>query len=461
LRLLFEFLFLIQPPVTKNILHEKKFLLSHNYLIPWEVIISENPNPAAMKKQILQSINDPEALEMLFRKDKSGFTLDFPEASAGIDSDLVRFWQIRLKKETIGQNHQLPKTDLWIVAILSIVVALLVKAHLLFGNMSMEDFWFRNLTTIAFAGLTVWFILKNRITGVKILLILVLPIVILTIFLNLLPQKLCDTTILAFIHAPLFMWFILGLAWVSFQYSNTSKVSGFIHYNGALIIMYGLLCIAGAILSGMTIGLFEIIGMKIGELYMENIGIVGLVVLPVVAAWLIDMYPDITSRIVPIIARIFTPLVFVLAIVYLVAITVTGIDLSKNRDFLIIFNLLLLGVMVIIVFSLSELDKSEIRKLNVILLFLLAVVTLIIDLFALSAIISRLSDGFTPNRTVVLISNILVLVNLLLILPDLYLAGFKGKSLNRVEKIICRYLPVYFLYCVVVIFVFPFIFGMK
>ena len=397
---------------------------------------------------------------MLFRKDIGGFTRDFPEASAGIENDLVRFWQIRLKRETIGQDHPLLKTDLWIVAILSIGIALLVKAHLLF-DMKMEEFWLRNLTIIAFAGLTAWFILKNRITGVKNILLLALPVVILTIFINLLPEKLCDTTTLAFIHAPFFMWFILGLAWVSFQYSNTSKVSGFIRYNGELIIMYGLLCIAGALLSGMTIGLFSIIGMEIGELYMRNIGIVGLAVLPVVAAWLIDLYPDITSRIVPIIARIFTPLVLVLAITYLVAITVTGIDLLKNRDFLIIFNLLLLGVMVIIVFSLSELDKSEIRKLNVILLFLLAVVTLIIDLFALSAIISRLSEGFTPNRTVVLISNILVLVNLLLILPDLFLVGFKGKSLERVEKIICSYLPVYFLYCVVVIFVFPFIFGMK
>jgi hypothetical protein len=278
---------------------------------------------------------------------------------------------------------------------------------------------------------------------------------------NLLPGKLCDSTKLAIIHAPLFMWFIFGLAWVSLKFSNTSLVSAFIRYNGDLVIMYGLLCIAGAMLSGMTIGLFSIIGIDIGQFYMENIGIAGIVVFPVLAAWLINMNPDITSRIVPIIARIFTPLVFILTVVYLAFITISGIDLSKNRDFLIIFNLLLLGVMVIIVFSLSELDKSNIRKINVILLFLLAGVTLIIDLFALSAIITRLSEGFTPNRTVVLLSNILFLINLLLILPDLFLAGFQGKSLNRVEKIICSYLPVYFLYCIVVIFIFPFIFGMN
>lgn len=414
-----------------------------------------------MKEQIIQSIHDPEALEMLFRKDKSAFTRGFPEASAGIESDLVRFWQIRLKREMTSQNHPMLKTDLWMITILSIVMATLAKAHLVFISTIMEDYWFRNLPTIVFAGLSAWFIFKNKITGIKNILLLAVPVIILTIFMNLLPEKLCDSTKLAIIHAPLFMWFIFGMAWVSLKFSNTSLVSGFIRYNGELITMYGLLCIAGAMLSGMTIGLFSITGMDIGQFYMENIGIVGIVVFPVLAAWLIDLNPEITSRIVPIIARIFTPLVFILTVVYLIVIFISGIDLSKNRDFLIIFNLLLLGVMAIIVFSLSELDKSNIRKFNVILLFLLAATTLLIDLFALSAIVSRLSDGFTPNRTVVLLSNILFLINLLLILPDLFLAGFLGKSIHRVEKIICSYLPVYFIYCIVVIFLFPFIFGMS
>jgi hypothetical protein len=414
-----------------------------------------------MKQQIIQHIDDPEMLEVLYRKDKTSFTRDFTEATSGTDSDLVKFWQIRLRQETAGKKRQFLNADLLIVAVISVAIAVLVKAYLVFTFVTMEEYWFRNLPTIAFAGLTAWFILKNRIAGVKNIVLLALPAVILTIFINLLPGMLHDTTKLALIHAPVFMWFIFGLAWVSFNFASTTKVSAFIRYNGELAIMYGLLCIAGAILSGMTISLFSVIGMKIEQLYVENIGIVGLAVLPVVSAWLIDLYPDITSRISPVIARIFTPLVLVSAVVYLVAITVSGIDLSKNRELLIIFNLLMLGVMAIIVFSLSELDRSGIRKLNVVLLFLLTAVTLIIDLFALSAIISRLSDGFTPNRTVVLVSNILVLVNLVLILPGLFHAGFRGRSLEQVERVICRYLPVYFLYCIVVIFIFPYIFGMK
>jgi hypothetical protein len=411
-----------------------------------------------MKEQIIQSIHDPDALEKLYRNDKILFTREFFNLGAEFDSDLVRYWKIRLQYDADLPRKSLLKTDIWTVAILSVVMAILVKLHLILGNTTIEGFYFRNLAVILFSGLTTWFILKNKITGIKNILIMTLPVIILAIYINLLPEKLSDTTKLAFLHAPLYMWFFFGLAWTSLKFNDTGKVTSFIRFNGELAIMTGLLCIAGGILSGMTISLFAIIGKNIGQFYMENIVIIGLVVFPVLAAWLIELYPDITRRIAPVIARIFTPLVLISAIVYLIAIIVQGISLSENREFLIIFNLLLLGVMTIIVFSLSELDKNNISRLNIIMLFFLTILTLIIDLFALSAIISRLSEGFTPNRTVVLLSNILVLINLLLILPDLFVAGFKGKTTDRAEKIIAAYLPVYFLYTIVVIFVFPLIF---
>jgi hypothetical protein len=44
------------------------------------------------------------------------------------------------------------------------------------------------------------------------------------------------------------------------------------------------------------------------------------------------------------------------------------------------------------------------------------------------------------------------------VLPDLFQAGFIGKPLDRVERIINRYLPVYFIYSIAVIFIFPLIF---
>jgi len=411
-----------------------------------------------MKEQIIQNLGDPEMLELLYRKDKAAFIRDFSEAAAGIDTDLVKFWKIRLMRPGPTQIQPAIVSGLALFAVISVITALLVRLPLAIKGLNPEDFYPRNLSIIIFGALTSWFIVRNRITGWKNILLLALPAAGLALYMNLLPETLTDTTILAFIHAPLFMGFIFAMACVSLEFGNTRKVSGFIRYCGELVIMTGLLAIAGAILSGMTILLFELIGMKIDEFYMQNVAVIGVAVLPLTAAWLIGLYPGMTDRIAPVIARVFTPLVLLAAGIYLVAISISGISLSENRELLMIFNILLLCVMAIIVFSLSELEKSEIRKLNVILLFFLVVVTLLIDLFALTAIITRLSEGFTPNRTVVLVSNILILVNLLLVLPDLYLAGFRGKPLDRMERIINRYLPVYFVYSIVVIFIFPLIF---
>jgi hypothetical protein len=411
-----------------------------------------------MKKDIIQHINDPETLEALFRKDKDAFIRDFDEAASGVDTELVKFWKIRLKKtENIQQKQGLLK-GLVVVAAIAVIMALLARLPLLIKSVTPEDFYLSNLGILIFAGLTAWFIIKNSIFGLRNILLLAVPVAVLILFNNLLPDKSTDTAKLVFIHTPLFMVFILALAWVSFDYGNTGKIFAFIRYCGELVTMTGLMAIAGAILSGMTISLFAIIGMDIEKFYMQNVVIIGVAVVPVIATWLIGLYPGITDRIAPVIARIFTPLVLLSAVVYLVAIAFSGISLSENREFLMVFNVLLLGVMAIIVFSLSELGKSEVRQLNVILLFLLTAVTLLIDVFALTAIINRLAEGFTPNRTVVLVSNVLILINLLLVLPDLFLAGFKGKPLGRVEKIICLYLPLYFVYSIVVIFIFPWIF---
>ena len=95
-------------------------------------------------------------------------------------------------------------------------------------------------------------------------------------------------------------------------------------------------------------------------------------------------------------------------------------------------------------------------------LFILTLVTLVIDLFALSAIFYRLSEfGITPNRIAVAGSNILIFGNLVLIMIDLYQVNFKKVDIKSVENTISKYLPVYMLWTLIVVFCFPLIFGMK
>jgi hypothetical protein len=223
-----------------------------------------------------------------------------------------------------------------------------------------------------------------------------------------------------------------------------------------------IMAIAGGILTGITIGLFDAIGINIENFYMKNVVIVGAVSVPIVATYILRNYTVLTNKIAPVIAAIFSPLVLLTAVVFLVALAVSGKDPYSDRDFLLMFNLMLLGVMAVIVFSISETSVEAKQKFNERVLFTLSIITVIIDLIALSAIFYRLGAfGITPNRLAVLGSNILVLGNLVLIIIDLYKVNFRKVSIREVELTIAKYLPVYLVWILFVIIGFPLIFGLK
>jgi fumarate reductase subunit C len=145
--------------------------------------------------------------------------------------------------------------------------------------------------------------------------------------------------------------------------------------------------------------------------------------------------------------------------VYLPALLSSDKGPYQDRDFLIIFNVLLIGVLALIFFSISEHTKSVISKTNTILLFSLTSITIIINCIALSAIIFRIVEwGFTPNRLAVMGGNLVILINLLLIAYGLFRSFTKDENIELVEKRITGYLPLYGLWAGVVTFLFPLIF---
>jgi hypothetical protein len=67
----------------------------------------------------------------------------------------------------------------------------------------------------------------------------------------------------------------------------------------------------------------------------------------------------------------------------------------------------------------------------------------------------------TPNRLAVLGSNILIFVNLVMITIDLFKINFRKSELEKVELTISKYLPVYVVWVLLVVFVFPIVFNMR
>jgi hypothetical protein len=129
-------------------------------------------------------------------------------------------------------------------------------------------------------------------------------------------------------------------------------------------------------------------------------------------------------------------------------------NLSINR-------VMLIAVLALIVFSVTVLDNSQTKNINVLILLVLASLAIVINSIALIAIGSRISYGITSNRIVVLVSNILILVNLILIAYNLYRSYFHRAGLDSVEHTVAKYLVVYAVYTVIVMFILPFVFGLK
>lgn len=419
-----------------------------------------------MKKEIMDNLGNPEMLEKMFRENRKGYKEAFYEIYPEIENtEAAKFWKARLDFDQVADTQKsFAISELAKVITICIITAFLIKIPALFNlKFSDEVFYMKNAAIIVFTGLTLYYILNRRISNTLNFVMTALAFLVPAIYVNLLPsENASDAVKLTYIHLPLLMWFIFGFIYCDYNFRDLGRRIDFIRYNGDLAIIYALIAIAGGLLTAITIGLFNSIGLNIDKFYGDYIVITGAAAAPVVATFLIDKFPALINRTAPLIATIFSPMVLVTLIIFLITMIVTGKDPYNDREFLLIFNLMLLGVMAIIIFSVSETSVIKNQKFNAGVLFALSVVTIIIDLTALSAIFYRLGEyGLSPNRLAVLVSNILVLINLAFIMADLFRINFKKKDFRALELTVAKYLPVYLIWILIVVFGFPLLFGIS
>lgn len=186
-------------------------------------------------------------------------------------------------------------------------------------------------------------------------------------------------------------------------------------------------------------------------------GIVGAVI---VAAWLVEAKQSLIENMAPVLTRLFTPLFALLLLVFLATMIFTGKGIDIERDVLIGFDLLLVLVLALLLYSISARDSEEPPDLFDLLQLVLVVSTLLVDLLALFAISARISEfGFSPNKVAALGENLILLANLgwTAVLYTRFL--LKRVSFARIERWQTAYLPVYAVWAWVVVAAFPIIFN--
>ncbi len=414
-----------------------------------------------MKNEILHNIDNPAQLEKLYRKDKTGFKQAFNQVFAEHrDNVSLQFWDTRLnyteEKLSIGSQK-----EIGFVIALAIIAGLIANISNL-PNINIELFFTRNTAFIIIPFLSAYFIFKQQLL-LKTKIIIGSIILLLACYINFLPNNPNSSSInLVYIHLPILLWSILGYAYLGNDFLSKEKRINFLKFNGDLLIMSVIIMLSCILFTVITFGLFNLIGIKIENFYVQYIAIWGMGAIPLFATFMVYNNPNLINKITPLIAKIFTPLVFINLFIYLVTLIYTGKYPHNDRNLLLVYNLLLVAVLALIFFSIAENKIGKENYFSALLLFGLSLLTIIINGIALSAIVFRILElGITPNRMAVLGGNILIFINLIMVFFDLLKVVRKQSDSIKVEDSIAKYLPVYAVWAAVVVLIIPILFSWK
>ena len=434
-----------------------------------------------MEAEMIEAIDSPRKLEILFRENPDEFLKAFPAIFASHpESTILQVWQERLTYKTENEQGLAAsawsfKNILFLILVTAIAGTIFELPHF-FPAINATWFYDRNIALVFIVPIIAYFVLQTKSPKFVILIFLIAAGTLL--YLNLLPGYGGDTyrfvnKYAAFdnaitnteIHVALFLWLLAGVAFAGRNWKKTSARMGFLKYNGELVIYTTILLIAGAILTGITLALLNTIKSGvISRWYSDYAVIYGGVSTPIIATFLLDKVIDKRLNIAPTIAKIFTPLFLITTFAYLIIMAVYFKKPFGDREDLVTLNVLLVVVLGLLIFTIAERNTKSPPGAGDYLNLGLAFTTIILDAIALSATFSRLmsdSYGLTPNRFVIIGINLLVFVHLLGILINYGRFIWNKKPFGKLENWIAGYLPFYAIWAILVSVMLPILFWYK
>ncbi len=373
-----------------------------------------------------------------------------------------RLWR-QLVLGADGASGKPLRTEPIVVLALAAAAAVAIKLPELFGIPLAEgaqDFYARNLGFFVLPFLTAYLAWKREV-GVAGLVRLAMPFAAVAVVVNLYPfQPRSHTLYLAAIHLPIALWSVVGLAYVGLCWRDSDERMNFIRFSGELFIYYVLIALGGGVLSLFTVGMFEAIGLQAEGFITRWLIPCGAMGAVLVGSWLVEVKQGVIENMAPVLTRIFTPLFTLVLVAFLATMIWTSRGIDIQREVLIGFDLLLAVVLGLLVYSVSARDPLAPPGFFDLLQLILVVCALIVDVIALVAIAARISDfGFTPNRTAALGENLILLVNLAWS-AWLYARFMRRRApFSALERWQTSYLPVYSCWALIVVAVFPLVFG--
>jgi hypothetical protein len=378
-----------------------------------------------------------------------------------------RLWkQLVLAPSDAGAAARETSRDAWIAFGFAVAAGMAIKVPALFGVRMVTDadasFYVRNACLLVLPLLTGYFAWKRRLR-LATLGWLAAAFAVAAVFANVYPFiSRGATEVLTGLHLPIALLLPIGVAYAGGRWNEVAGRMDFIRFAGELFIYYVLIALGGGVLTGFVVMIFQAIGVRLENFigaWLLPCGAAGAVL---VASWLVEAKQSVIENMAPVLTRLFTPLFAAVLVTFLVTMLWTGRGLDIGRELLIGFDLLLVVVLGLLLYSLSARHPQAPPGAFDVVQVVLLVSALLADIVALSAIAARIGEfGLSPNRVAALGENVILLVNLAWS-AVLYLRFLRRRgSLADLERWQTNYLPVYAGWAALVVIAFPPLFGFR
>lgn len=394
------------------------------------------------------------------------------------DSEILKKEFAKLSTEELCQQLFIPlntpipqkieRKELVVVIALALFGGLLSKIPALFGFGDFDTYdllYLKNASLFAFTPVALYFLYKRKSPLSKILLaIAFFPFAALLV--NIYPyQEPYHTAVLTIIHLPILSLLFLFPPYGGTGWKNPTTGLDFIRFIGEAFVYVVLIGMGGMVLILLTMGTFELIKVDASPFVVYWMAPFGLFGLFTIATYLVDQKKSLIGGVVPVLARIFTPLFSLVLVSLIIAFLTSPNQASKNRSMLIWFDVILAFVLALTLYAMcsSEQKKDTLRfPLWDFMTFVLIVLAVLVDLIALWGILARLQAfGFSANRTAALGENLLLVSNLIFLAIGYSRYMAKNMPFSRIVELQMRFLPLYGIWAAVVVIVFPPLFGFR
>ena len=216
--------------------------------------------------------------------------------------------------------------------------------------------------------------------------------------------------ILAVLQVPVISWACVGIGILHGLGDSESRFA-FLLKSLEIFVLGGLFLSALVVLTMVTIGLFQALGIRLPELAQQLLIVGGAGMIPVLAVAILydptrpageQAFDGGLIRLLQMLLRLFLPVTAAVLVVYLCIVPFFFWRPFENREVLIIYNAMLFAVMALLLgvtpYTPASIGASQQRWLRRGIVAVAALAALV-SVYALAAISYRtLQEGLTPNR---------------------------------------------------------------